>query len=97
VRALPSINLSVDLEDAYAAGEPVSVRAKPETDVFDPIVAVVENDAGVEAARARLLLRDEGWYSAELPPLPPGAYRVTVSSEDVKPVTDVFGVFPTGG
>jgi len=97
IRALPSINLSVDLEDAYAAGEPVWLRAKPEADVFDPIVAVVETDGGVEAARARLLLEDEGWYSAELPPLPPGAYRVTVSSENVKPVTDVFGVFPTDG
>jgi len=75
----------------------VWLRAKPEADVFDPIVAVVETDGGVEAARARLLLEDDGWYSAELPPLPPGAYRVTVSSENVKPVTDVFGVFPTDG
>jgi pimeloyl-ACP methyl ester carboxylesterase len=97
IRALPSINLSVDLEDAYAAGEPVHVRARPEADVFDPIVAVVEDDAGGEVAQGRLLLQDDGWYGTELAPLPPGVYRVTVSSENVKPVTDVFGVFPTDG
>jgi pimeloyl-ACP methyl ester carboxylesterase len=97
VRALPGINLSLDLEDAYSVDEPVLVRAKPEATLSDPLVAVVADNTGAEAARGRLLLQDDEWYSVELPPLPAGAYRVTVSSENVKPVTDVFGVFPADG
>ena len=96
IRALPTVNLSLDLDDAYSALEPVRVRAKPQTRVFDPIVAVVEGADGRESARVRLLLRDDEWYGGEVPPLPEGTYRVTVTGENMKPVTDVFAVFPAG-
>lgn len=94
IRALPSVELSIDLEDAYSTLEPVGVRAKPKTPLFRPLAAIVEDADGRESGRARLLLGDDDWYRAEVPPLAEGIYRVTVTGENVKPVTDVFAVFP---
>jgi hypothetical protein len=85
------------MADAFVVGEPVEVRAKPETSTPEAIVATVESNAD-EAARARLLLGDDGWFAATLPPLPSGTYRVTVSGgETVAAVKDVFAVFPSAG
>jgi hypothetical protein len=75
----------------------VQVRARPQARVLDPIEAAVENVDGHEVKRVRLLLGDDDWYSAEVPPLSPGAYRVTVDGNNMKPVTDVFAVFPDEG
>ena len=37
--------------------------------------------------------RDDGWYEAELSPLPEGLYRVTAYGEGrVEPVTDLVAV-----
>jgi len=96
IRALPAVDLSLDIEDAYTALEPVQVRARPQAHVLDPIEAVVEDVEGREVGRVRLLLRDDDWYDGEVPPLPPGAYRVTATGNNMKPVTDVFAVFPEG-
>jgi hypothetical protein len=87
--------VSLDMEDAFAADEPITLRARPEDETAKLSAAVVEVETGAVAARAELIPADEGWHAAELPPLPAGGYRVTVSGAvTVDPVTDVFGVFP---
>lgn len=87
--------ISLDMEDSFAADEPITLRARPEDETVKLSATVVEAETGVVAVRAELVPADEGWQGAELPPLPAGGYRVTVSGPvTVDPVTDVFGVFP---
>ena len=96
----PSLNLSLDVDDVYEVGEPITVRARPERDTDEPLLAVVEDAARGpdderpdEVARATLRESDEGWHSGEIAPLPEGAYRVTVFGGGmVEPVTDVLAV-----
>jgi pimeloyl-ACP methyl ester carboxylesterase len=99
-RAPPTVGLSLDVDDVYEAGEPVTVKARPERESTDALLAVVEDASQppdsqhpVELARAPLRPSGDGWHSVELPPLPEGAYRVTVlGSGMVEPVADVFAV-----
>ncbi len=99
-RPLPTVGVSLDVDDIYEAGEPVTVKAKPERESTDALLAVVEDASQppdslepVELARASLRPADDGWHGVELPPLPAGAYRVTIfGSGMVEPVADVFAV-----
>jgi pimeloyl-ACP methyl ester carboxylesterase len=87
--------LSLDLEDAFLADEPVTFRVRPEDESVKLSATVIDADTDAVAARGDLIPADEGWHRAELPPLPAGGYRVTVSGPlTVDPVTDVFGVLP---
>ena len=39
----------------------------------------------------------DGWHDAELPPLPEGVYRLTLTGgRDINPVTDLFTVVDIG-
>jgi hypothetical protein len=99
-RAPSALGLGLEIEDVYEVGEPVTIRARPEQEPDDALLAVVEDaalppdhDQSVEAARVSLERAEEGWHHAELAPLPPGTYRVTVfGGGAVEPVPDVFGV-----
>jgi pimeloyl-ACP methyl ester carboxylesterase len=99
-RAPATVGLSLDVDDVYEAGEPVTVKARPERESTNALLAVVEDASQppdsqhpVELARAPLRPAGDGWHSVELPPLPDGAYRVTVlGSGMVEPVADVFAV-----
>jgi pimeloyl-ACP methyl ester carboxylesterase len=99
-RAPATVGLSLDVDDVYEAGEPVTVKARPERESTNALLAVVEDASQppdsqhpVELARAPLRPAGDGWHSVELPPLPDGAYRVTVlGSGMVEPVADVFVV-----
>lgn len=87
--------LSLDIDDAYEALEPIPVRVKPEQPGVDLTAAVENVDTGELAARTGLSAGDEGWHEGMVPPLAPGAYRLTVRGEfAVDPVTDVFTVLP---
>lgn len=91
--AVPKIGLSLDVEDTYAPSEPVSVRAKPQGDPGGAIVAIAQNvETGEETERQQLVEGDEGWYTAELGPLPEGSYRITALGASVEPVTDLVTV-----
>jgi pimeloyl-ACP methyl ester carboxylesterase len=89
--AFPTIGLSVDIDDAYEPGEPITVRARPEQDVQETLVAVaIDTETGAESARGELHAADNGWRTTDLTPLAEGTYRVTVfGSGMVEPVSDV--------
>jgi hypothetical protein len=92
--AFPTIGLGLELEDAYATGEPVTVRVRPEEEPADALlVQAFDAETGQEVAKETLRPADEGWHEAELAPLPEGTYRLTAfGSGRVEPVTDVFVV-----
>jgi len=92
--AVPTIDVSLDVDDLCSTSEPVVVRALPEQDPADGLLAVaVDVETGEERARRPLGRRDDGWYEAELGPLPEGAYRVTAfGAGRVDPVTDLVTV-----
>lgn len=92
---LPTINLALDLDDAYAVGEPVTFTVAPERVPSEPLVAIVEDvDSSREAAR-ETLRPSGGEYHAELAPLAAGVYRLTVlGGGAVEPVSDLFAVLP---
>ncbi len=104
-RALPTVSVSLDLDDVYEHGEPIRVRAKPERQPGDALLALVEDatrrpddEHPVEVARRPLRPDGDGWHVAELPPLDPGLYRATVlGGGSIEPVTDVFAVAGGGG
>lgn len=85
--------LALDLDDSYAAGEPIEVRVRPEDESVMPTATVVATGSNEVVARVDLKPGEEGWSRAEVAPLDPGTYRITVRAEGpVDPVTDVFVV-----
>lgn len=93
----PGAGVSLDVEDAYLAGEPIVVRAQPESE-WTILHAELQNAQTREPLSVGALqANDDGWHEVELPPLSEGTYRVTIRGDgDVNPVTDVFGVFQEG-
>jgi pimeloyl-ACP methyl ester carboxylesterase len=93
--ALPTVGLSLDLDDAYAVGEPASFEVEPAEVLAEPLTAIAEDvDTGQEAAR-QVLRPEGGRYSGEFEALSSGVYRLTVvGSGAVEPVSDLFAVLP---
>ena len=92
--AVPMIDLALDLDDVASSTEPVLVRALPDREPRDGLIAVaVDVQTAEERARQPLVPRDEGWHEAELGPLPEGLYRVTAyGASSVEPVTELVTV-----
>jgi pimeloyl-ACP methyl ester carboxylesterase len=92
--AVPMIDLALDVDDLYSASEAVVVRARPDREPNDRLVAIaVDVETGEERARQALSPRDGGWHEGELGPLPEGVYRVTAfGAGTVEPVTDLVTV-----
>lgn len=93
-QAVPMIDLAMDLDDLYTPTDPVVVRARPDREPRDGLMAVaVDVETGEERGRQPLVPGDEGWHEAELGPLPEGLYRVTAyGASSVEPVTDLVTV-----
>jgi pimeloyl-ACP methyl ester carboxylesterase len=92
---VPTTGLAFDVDDLYGTGDPIQVRARPESDPPGVLVAVAENvETGAEQVRRPLRpAGDDGWLMAELGPLPEGTYRVTaLGSAMVEPVTELVTV-----
>ena len=93
----PGTGISLDLEDAFLTDEPIAVRAQPESEWATLSVAVQDAGSGAQVSSAPLQAADDGWQQADLPPLPVGTYRATVSGGgEINPVTDVFSVVEEG-
>jgi pimeloyl-ACP methyl ester carboxylesterase len=85
--------LSVDLEDLFFVDEAIVVRARPEFPVDGLEAVVVSVETEEEVKRVPLVEDADDWLAADLGPLAPGDYRVTVRAPaSVDPVTDVFAV-----
>jgi Lecithin:cholesterol acyltransferase len=84
--------LSLDVEDGYAAGEPVLIRVRPEDDETLALTATLTDAHGAVVQRLALTPADDGWWAAELGPCSEGAYRIVVGGEGTEPVADVFAV-----
>ena len=90
--AAPMIDLALDIEDLANSLEPVLVRALPDHEPRDGLMAVaVDVQTGEERARQPLVPREEGWHEAEPGPLPEGLYR-TYGASSVEPVTELVTV-----
>jgi len=92
--AVPMIDLSFDVDDVYSTADPILVKAQPERETTGALLAMaVDAETGEVRARQRLAPGDDGWYEAELGPLPEGVYRVTAyGAGRVEPVTDLITV-----
>jgi pimeloyl-ACP methyl ester carboxylesterase len=92
--AVPMIDLSLDVEDVYAADEPVAVRVLPENAAAGALsVLAADAETGAVRTRETLAQADDGWYEAKLGRLPEGLYRVTAFGQGaVEPVTDLITV-----
>lgn len=91
--AATKIGQSLDVEDWFTPSDAIQVRVRPHEDPGGVLVAVAE-DAETRAERVRrpLVQADDGWYEAELGPLPEGVYRVSSLGSGVEPVTDLVTV-----
>jgi pimeloyl-ACP methyl ester carboxylesterase len=93
-RDLPKSGLGLDLEDAYAVDESIGIRVRSEEPPAELVAVAVETERGQEVGRATLGPGIDEWREAEIPPLPAGTYRLTVSGgSTVQPVTDLFVVY----
>jgi hypothetical protein len=88
------VDLSLDVDDLCSPSEPIVVRAQPDNDSVEELVAIaVDVESGEERARRPLAPSDQGWHTAELGPLPEGVYRITAfGGEAVEPVSDLVTV-----
>jgi hypothetical protein len=86
-------SLSVDIDDSYAATEPVLVKARPSEEPVELTADVLNIDDG-RAWSQPLTRNGDEWHRTEFNLLPPGVYRLTVRGQfAVQPVSDVFAVF----
>lgn len=101
LRAFQSVfppRLGLDVEDVYAAGEPVTLRARSGDENLLLQAAVTDAESGGNLRAVGFTGRDGEWRIAELAPLPPGLYRITLGSPGIpETVTDVFAVFDEEG
>jgi hypothetical protein len=85
---------ALDLPLGFESQEPLhlDVRSDQVGSELDIRVATADDDH--EVGRSTVLVQDEDWRTVELPPVPPGDYRVTVGGSDIAPVTDICTVLP---
>ena len=90
-RRKPRIAVALEVEDLYLVGETVSVRARPRSEVA---LTAAYRRSGESAPLAHVPMTPVGgdWYGAKFIPPEPGAYRVTVSGEEVEHAEDAFAV-----
>jgi pimeloyl-ACP methyl ester carboxylesterase len=85
--------LGLDIEDLYPAEEPVTIRARSEAGAVQ-LSASVTDEHGMEVAGTDLARGFDEWLEADVGPLEPGAYRVSVEgAAGVQPVSDRFIVY----
>jgi hypothetical protein len=97
LKAVAAEAISLDLQDGYAVGEDVVVRARCAS-ASAPLRAVVtdvqqgtETEHELDAANGA-----DGWQTLSIETLPAGTYRLRVEAGDAaEPVSDLFAVLDT--
>jgi CHAT domain/Lecithin:cholesterol acyltransferase/Ternary complex associated domain 7 len=92
----PKAQAALEVEDVFFAGEPVAVRALPSKDDVKLIATLWRSGESQPMAAAEMLPASGDWLAAEFPPPVAGAYRVTVSGEDVETAEDSLVVTDVG-
>jgi pimeloyl-ACP methyl ester carboxylesterase len=83
--------VALDVGDLYWRDEPVEIRARADREDVRLTARVRPARGGPVLARTTLRRALDGAHAAELAPLPPGSYRVTLTAgPTVEPAEDVF-------
>jgi hypothetical protein len=84
--------LGLGIDDLHDEQTPIAYQVR--CDVPDAAVrgTVLDLQTGMVAASIGLDEVGEDWAFAEIPPLPTGDYRLTITSADAAPVSDIFTV-----
>jgi pimeloyl-ACP methyl ester carboxylesterase len=90
--------VSLDIGDVFRDDEPVALGARPVPPATPEAVKLVADIVSLDSPETLsiplTLDPNSGWHRGTAPPLPSGAYRVTVrGGTDVTPVSDVFAVY----
>src|SRR6266487_389804 len=94
IRAVGAEAISLDMQDAFLAGEGFHARARCESAV-DPLRSVMTNlDTRAEIQREFAAAPNaDGWQELRIPSLPAGAYRIRVEAGDeAEAISDLFVV-----
>lgn len=89
------VTVALDVEDLYFIDEPISIHARPTKDV--PLQATLwDSQSGKLVASVPLRVLEDGSYNADFLPPGPGAYRVSVSGNNVETAEDSCVVVDAG-
>ena len=83
----PKVQVALEVEDVYFAGEPVTVRARPSKPDAKLTATLWRSGEGRPVATAQMPAAGD-WRNAEFAPPAAGAYRVTISGEEVETAED---------
>ena len=89
-----AVTVSLDIERMFARDEEVRFAVRPSARGI-ALEAVITSTSGSSPAHTVALApSDDEWLQQEVPPLPSGAYRITVTGDptEVEPISDVFAV-----
>jgi pimeloyl-ACP methyl ester carboxylesterase len=91
--------LSLAMDDLFVVEEPIGLTVTTTTPRLQLAVSVTDLATGREGSPTPLAEREDGLHTVELPPMPPGDYRVTVTGvaetlELVQPVSEIVMVSP---
>jgi pimeloyl-ACP methyl ester carboxylesterase len=95
VRAVGApITLSLDIDGIFARQEPIRFAVKPSATAVPLQLAIESINGMTPAVSVTLAASDDEWVRREVPPLPAGVYRMTVTGDAsrVEPASEVFAV-----
>jgi pimeloyl-ACP methyl ester carboxylesterase len=85
--------VALEVGDVHASDEPIGIRARTDREGARLSARVRPAVGGAPLARVMLERTGDGGQAVQIPPLPPGSYRVSVTGgRDVEPAEDVFVV-----
>jgi tRNA A-37 threonylcarbamoyl transferase component Bud32 len=84
----PKVQVALEVEDIYFAGEPITVRARPTKAGVKLSATLLRSGKNPAVAVAEMNPTADDWLSAEFAPPDPGAYRVTLGGADVETAED---------
>ena len=87
------IDLALDVNDLYAASDPIPVPGERRRGPTRLAVVTVDVESSAEVARSSLALREDGWQDGEIGPLTDGVYpRDCLRGGSGRAVTDLVTV-----
>jgi len=89
-----AITVSLDIDGVFATEEPIGFAVRPSAIAVPLQVAVEPTNGSTSGTSLTLPASDDEWIRRELPPLPPGVYRITITGDptQVEPASEVFAV-----